>query len=158
MTLTYPFVGATAGGVRTPGYARYRGRARLGRGAADFERAARELMRWELKTRVGFRVEAPTMAVGADLTILAGPFREPARIVAVVDEPRRRGYAYGTRRGHPVSGEERFTVEWRADDSVWLDIRSFSRPAGRWWLVAPALLLAQAAVRRRYLRALSRSR
>lgn len=30
---------------------------------------------------------------------------------------------------HVESGEERFLIEWnRADDSVWYDIRAFSRP------------------------------
>jgi uncharacterized protein (UPF0548 family) len=29
---------------------------------------------------------------------------------------------------HVERGEERFTVEWQADDSVWYDICAFSRP------------------------------
>src|SRR5262249_4646971 len=63
----------------------------------------------------------------------------PARIVFLVhdhDEDgdddarrRRRGFAYGTLRGHGEQGEETFIVEWRRDDdSVWHDLRSFSRP------------------------------
>ena len=39
------------------------------------------------------------------------PRRIPARVVYVVDEPARRGFAYGTLHGHPESGEEAFLVE-----------------------------------------------
>jgi uncharacterized protein (UPF0548 family) len=55
-----------------------------------------------------------------------------ARIVYVIDEREtqnaRLGFAYGTLADHVERGEERFTVEWQADDSVWYDIYAFSRP------------------------------
>jgi uncharacterized protein (UPF0548 family) len=54
-----------------------------------------------------------------------------ARIVYVIDEPRRFGFAYGTLPGHAECGEERFLVEHLADDSVWYDLRAFSQP--RYW-------------------------
>lgn len=80
----------------------------------------------------------------------------PARVVWVVDERNRRGFAYGTLPGHPECGEEAFIVERRADDSVWLTIRSFSRPANRWWwAVYPALRLVQWAMNTRYEKALT---
>ena len=63
---------------------------------------------------------------------------------AVVNEPRRAGFAYGTLPGHPESGEESFVVEHLADDRVVLCIRAFSRPAS--WLFRigyPAVLLMQ---------------
>jgi uncharacterized protein (UPF0548 family) len=34
--------------------------------------------------------------------------REPVRVVAVADLPDRRGFAYDTLPGHPVTGEEAF--------------------------------------------------
>ena len=81
--------------------------------------------------------------------------REPARVVAVVDEPARCGFAYGTLDGHPVSGEESFVVHRSPDGSVWLTLRSLTRPApGRWRLAFPAILIAQRCYRSRYLRAL----
>ena len=55
------------------------------------------------------------------------------RIVYVLVEPRRFGFAYGTLPAHVERGEERFLVEWCADDSVWYDILAFSRP--NHWLV-----------------------
>jgi uncharacterized protein (UPF0548 family) len=54
-----------------------------------------------------------------------------SRIVYLLEEIepiRRYGFAYGTLTDHVESGEERFTIEWREDDSVWYDILAFSRP------------------------------
>jgi len=83
--------------------------------------------------------------------------RIPVRVVYVVDEPNRRGFAYGTLPGHPESGEEAFVVERRDDDSVWLTIRAFSRPAAPWlWLGYPVLRLFQAIFTSRYEHALTR--
>lgn len=80
----------------------------------------------------------------------------PARVVYVVDEPARRGFAYGTVAGHPEDGEEAFFIERRGDGSVWIEIRAFSRPSSRfWWLVYPVLRMTQAFYTRRYLRALA---
>ena len=71
------------------------------------------------------------------------------RIVYVIDERapiRRFGFAYGTLPGHVESGEERFMIEWLADDTVWYDLRAFSRP--RFWLVRLAAPLARGLQRR----------
>jgi uncharacterized protein (UPF0548 family) len=82
--------------------------------------------------------------------------KAPARVVYVVDEPTRRGFAYGTLPGHPEDGEEAFIVERGDDGSVWLVLRAFSRPATwYWWMVAPVLRLTQAFYTRRYGRALA---
>ena len=92
------------------------------------------------------------------LDIPFGPFRflAPARVVYVIDEPSRKGFAYGTLRGHPESGEESFIVEQTDDGSVWLEISAFSRPANAfWWLGYPVLRLAQAYYTRRYFESLA---
>ncbi|CAN5528128.1 DUF1990 domain-containing protein [soil metagenome] len=80
----------------------------------------------------------------------------PARVVYVIDEPLRKGFAYGTLPGHPESGEEAFIVEFRDDDSVWLTIRAFSRPSS-WifWVGYPIVRLMQEIYTARYERALS---
>lgn len=84
------------------------------------------------------------------------PARIPARVVYVIDEPDRKGFAYGTLPGHPERGEEAFVVERRADDSVWLVIRAFSRPSNAFfWAAYPALRLMQAVFTARYERALT---
>jgi len=58
----------------------------------------------------------------------------PTRIVLLVDDDdrraRRSGFAYGALQGHGERGEEAFIIErLHSDDSVWYDLRSFSRPA-----------------------------
>jgi uncharacterized protein (UPF0548 family) len=84
------------------------------------------------------------------------PARIPARVVYVIDEPDRKGFAYGTLPGHPERGEEAFVVERRADDSVWLVIRAFSRPSNVFfWASYPALRIMQAIFTARYERALT---
>jgi len=55
----------------------------------------------------------------------------PCRIVEVVDEPRRWGFAYGTLPGHREQGEEAFVLKWADDDTVHFEVSAFSRPADR---------------------------
>lgn len=93
----------------------------------------------------------------AVLKIPFGPFHvsAPVRVVYVVDEPMRRGFAYGTLQGHPESGEEAFLVEMRDDGSVWFVLRAFSRPSTTFYrLGSPVLALVQRQFTARYLRAL----
>lgn len=92
------------------------------------------------------------------LHIPVGPFsvKAPARVVYVINEKRRKGFAYGTLAGHPESGEESFMVELADDGSVWFEVRAFSRPSSWFWRLGyPGLRIAQALYTRRYLRALS---
>ena len=89
----------------------------------------------------------PFIAAGMDAVLRAriGPIvlDSPVRVVYLVDESRRQGFAIGTLEGHQLSGEELFLVVWRDDDSVWLIVRSFSKPATvltRWgWPVVRAI-------------------
>lgn len=93
----------------------------------------------------------------AKLKIPFGPFpvTAPVRVVYLIEEATRVGFAYGTMRGHPESGEESFIVEMYDDDSVWLTIRAFSR-ASTWYyrLAWPVLRIQQAKFTKRYLKAL----
>lgn len=94
----------------------------------------------------------------AVLEIPVGPFHvsAPCRVIYIIDEPKRKGFAYGTLSGHPASGEESFIVSQTDDGSVWLTIRSFSRPAtGTGKALSPAFRIAQRIFTRRYFRALS---
>ena len=56
----------------------------------------------------------------------------PARIVSVIDEPRRYGFSYATLPDHEECGEERFLVEWLPNGEVWYEMYAISRP--RHWL------------------------
>ena len=95
-------------------------------------------------------------AVLVSSSALMSAVRSPVRVVYVIDEPNRKGFAYGTLPGHPERGEEAFVVEQSADGSVWLTITSLSRPSS-WigWLTYPLLAAVQAHVTRRYFRALT---
>jgi uncharacterized protein (UPF0548 family) len=75
----------------------------------------------------------------------------PARVVYVVNEPDRVGFAYGTLPGHPEQGEEAFIV-CRRDGRVHYEITAFSKPrhpVAR--LGGPASRAFQVATTRRYL-------
>ena len=147
------------------GYRATERRATIGAGRVAFDRASAATLRWEIKTRAGFRVirvgehgafrsDEPVVK-GECAIVRFGPVRETVRVIRIVDEPRRRGFAYGTLPEHPLRGEEAFLVEWRADDTVDLVVRSFSRPSTLLgWLAYPLLLTAQQIFVRRYLRVL----
>jgi len=104
---------------------------------------------------VVFTAEGDALVRAGDTGMLKPPLWPrafPVRVVYVIDEPERRGAAFGTLPGHPLAGEELFVVERRDDDSVWLTVRIFSRPSGGFWrVVRPALRLVQGVLVRRYL-------
>lgn len=78
------------------------------------------------------------------------------RVIYVVREERRMGYALGTLDSVPVLGEEYFGVEWREDDSVWCVVRSVTAIAeGRkYFWATPLIRLRQWWLRRHYVRSL----
>jgi uncharacterized protein (UPF0548 family) len=136
-------------------------RVHLGVGDECWSACRDAVMGWAVKTRSGFSVigGASQAVIGGDYELLfrCGPLavREPVQVVRVVDHPDRRGFAYGTRFGHPVSGEEAFVVERDPAGSVWLIVRSLTLPAPGWrGLVFPVFWVAQRLLRSRYLRAL----
>lgn len=157
MSLTYDEVGGTLQREMPAGYHHVEVARRVG-DAGDFAAVADFVVGWGLQRSAGVRVPAPGPAVPGlrvEMRLGAGPLalRVPVEVVRVLDEPDRRGFAYGTLLGHPERGEELFAVERRAD-GTWLRIRAFSRP-GRWFTRAagPAGRLAQVAITRRYLAA-----
>jgi len=167
--LSYDAVGGTRPAdlewtERPAGYRSFERTVRLGEGHGCWEDVSAALLTWGVKTRSGFAVEPVSAATGVSvpesmwLIAHLGPFRvrEPVRVVAVVNRPGRRGFAYGTLDGHPVSGEEAFIAHLSSDGGVWLTLRSLTRPPpGAWRLAFPAVLVAQRWYRRRYVRALA---
>ncbi|HJU92459.1 MAG TPA: DUF1990 domain-containing protein [Pyrinomonadaceae bacterium] len=130
---TYAEVGATN---TTPpaGYKVDHNRVQLGHGEATYKRAMEALKNWR-QFELGWVTIVPRgvkVEVGATVAVKARAFGtwslSAARVVYVIDESRRFGFAYGTLPDHVECGEERFLVEWLADDSVWYDIFAFSRP------------------------------
>jgi uncharacterized protein (UPF0548 family) len=153
-------VASAAWGPTAPTHRRYERRSRVGTGEAVWGRASRSVLRWGVKTRSGFSVpDDAEVRPGQRLAVRfrVGPVvvREPVEVVEVVRTDDRVGFAYRTLPGHPVDGEEAFVVT-RDGDTVWLTLRSLTRPAPTrgWALVFPLLRLAQVVVRWRYRRAL----
>jgi uncharacterized protein (UPF0548 family) len=160
--LTYPEVGATLRKGPLPAdYGHLRRRAVVGQGVDDLDRATEALLGWAVQRSAGMRVipSSPVVlpAVVADLRVGPGPLSlwAPVRVVDVVEGPRRRGFAYGTLPGHPVTGEESFVVSLGEDGAVTFAVRAFSRPDTALARVGRAVgRKAQRLVADRYLRSL----
>jgi uncharacterized protein (UPF0548 family) len=128
---------------------------------ADFDRAAHLLMSWQVQARAGLDVKASSMSVsdGAVLVMRFGwgplGLSIPCRVVYLINEPNRCGFAYGTLPSHPEAGEELFLLERGHDGSISFTIRAFSRPATALArLCGPVSRAVQRAMTRRYLRAI----
>ncbi|WP_306318692.1 MULTISPECIES: DUF1990 family protein [unclassified Streptomyces] len=158
MSLTYEEVGATlADGELPPGYAHMDRRVRLGSGQECFERAGAAVLAWGAQRGVGMRVTpGDDVREGADAVLWLLFLRIPCRVVRVVRDETRIGFAYGTLPGHPECGEEAFVVEREPDGSVWFRVRAFSRP-GNWYarLGGPVTRGVQRWMTGRYLRAIA---
>jgi len=158
--VSYDEIGATLS--RLPKGYRHVDRAVELHGADAFAETSDDLRDWLEHRAAGLHVfpEEPPLAVGTDVlvTMRFGPvaIEAPCRIVAVVDEADRFGFAYGTLPGHPYSGEELFVVERLPDGRVFFRIRAFSHPALGWskMLAIPGAFLQDRATRR-YLRAIA---
>ncbi len=154
--LTYSEVGASGDEPLPDGYHHLRASRSLG--VVDFDAAAEALMTWQMQERSGVRRVSgpPRVTLGADVTFRFLGQRVPCRVVDVVDEPDRRGFAYGTLPGHPETGEERFAVERDpATGEVTATVTAFSNPAlWRTKLAGPFNRLVQTTMTRRYLNAL----
>lgn len=157
---TYPEVRATRGALPV-GYRHLSATRVVGQGAGRFEQAAERLLTWQVHRRAGLVVESaePRVTVGGVAVVRIGwrglRVAAPVRVVYVVDESHRRGFAYGTLPGHPEIGEELFEVGLEPDGTVRAKITAFSRPGtllAR--LGGPVTRRIQDAMTERYLAAL----
>jgi uncharacterized protein (UPF0548 family) len=155
--LTYPEVGATKGPLLPGGYQHVHATAVIGHGRARFDEAADAVLHWGMQRGAGVLVKAEHDAatVGGEVTVGVWPLRAPCRVVYLVDETDRCGFAYGTLPGHPESGEELFVVRYDpSDGTVHAEVTAFARHA-TWWsrLGGPVTRLVQRIITRRYLKA-----
>ena len=131
---TYAEVGSTLSRSLPNGYRHDRESIDLGRGDERFSLGCAAVRAWAAHTYIGARVfpdDAPIQVASTVIVALArGPFVlvAPCRIVWVVEEANRFGFAYGTLPGHPEIGEESFTVVHDSDGTVRFEIVAFSRP------------------------------
>lgn len=136
LPFSYPEVGATQTEA-PPGFTVDHNRIKLGDGKDTYQRAVNALRSWK-HFELGWVTIVPrntAVETGRTVAVQAKTFGfwslSASRIVYVIDEResiKRFGFAYGTLPDHVECGEERFTIEWHEDDSVWYDIYAFSRP------------------------------
>lgn len=161
--LTYAPVGVTRGEPQ-PGFRTLRSSGVVGRGADDFQAAAHAVLSWRAQAVPGVRGEpgdAP-VRVGTEVRVRLGvghlALSAPARVVYVVGEPRKQGFAYGTLPGHPISGEEAFVVHLEPDGRVVFTVSASSRPGSALTRFAgPVLPLFQRLMAGLYVRSVARA-
>jgi uncharacterized protein (UPF0548 family) len=131
--LTYAAVGATVRGEEPSGYRHDSWSIDVGPDVgARFDRCVSAVLGWEAQRGPGIIV-GPDRTVAVGLTFaLALPLPigyaiATARIVQVVEDETRAGFAYGTLPTHPEEGEEIFLVH-RQDGRVSFEVTAFSRP------------------------------
>jgi len=128
-----------------------------------FGRGCDAVRTWAVHRDAGLAVATDgPIAVGTNVALSAplplGCVEATCRIVAVIDEPNRYGFAYGTLSVHPERGEEAFVVSCDDDGAVHFDVEAVSRPAhvlAR--LLPPAAKHLQDRAARRYLSAMERA-
>jgi uncharacterized protein (UPF0548 family) len=136
LPFSYTEVGATQTGA-VAGYTVDHNRIKLGHGKDTYQSALSALRSWK-HFDLGWVSIVPRhtpIEIGRTVAVQAKTFGfwslSACRIVYVNDEQqssKRFGFAYGTLPNHVECGEERFTIEWQEDDSVWYDIYAFSHP------------------------------
>ena len=134
----------------------------IGSGTQVFADAANAVLSWQAQLRAGLGVSASSATAEPGSVVLlglgAGRIRigAPCRVVYVVSEPGRQGFAYGTLPGHPERGEEAFLIGQHDDGTVTFTVTAFSAPATMLARAAgPAGRAIQRHITTRYLRALT---
>jgi len=128
----------------------------------DLGVAASTLRAWAPHDGIRARILPPGARLQLGTTVLVvapfGPFEMavPNRVVAIIDDGDRYGFAYGTLPGHAEAGEESFVAQQIAPSRLRLTVRVHARPATRAArLGAPVVRLIQQAAIRQYLAAWS---
>lgn len=134
---SYSDLGCTRG-RNVVGFNTDRFRIELGTGDAALEKAKRAIRDWRGFATDWVRLCWPykKIAPGAVVAVLVHHYGvyslNAARIVYVVDEPKKFGFAFGSLLRHILRGEMLFLVYQEPDGKVYYELTSISRP--RHWL------------------------
>ena len=130
---SYDQQGITEGNAPA-GFVTDHNRVELGRDPQTFERAKAAIAGWQM-LQLGWvepcfpqAAVQPGELVGTLAAAMGLWVTNVCRIVYVIDETDRYGFAYGTLVGHAELGEERFLIERDTDGRVYYDILAHSRP------------------------------
>lgn len=158
LPITYKNEGMTRDGGQR-GFTHHKSAVTLKPGT--FEAAREHLRSWGAQRGAGFGVY-PERPVARGMTVLVygrlGPLYTSVccRVVYVIDEEDRWGFAYGTLPHHAECGEESFVVSKDKEGNVTFVVESLSRPAEALArLGSPIARAIQARVTKRYLSAVA---
>ena len=108
-----------------------------------------------LFTAQGYAYVNPGATISQRYQVWRWTFELPARVVLVIDEDDRAGYALGSLPGHPFDGEQAFLLEIRDDESVWMTVRQLGKPAdSRLRALAPLFRWQQFQLTKKFLKSL----
>lgn len=149
-SFSYKDLGCTRG-RSVPGFNTDRLRIQLGGGDIIFEKAKRAIRDWRMfniewvKLCWPYKKLVPGTVVAVQAHHYGFYSLNAAKILYVVDEPKRFGFAYGTLVKHVARGEELFLVYQEDDGSVWYEVTAISRP-NHWlaWVFYPLTRRRQA--------------
>jgi len=160
LPVSYKNAGMTRSGPHR-GYRHHKASVSLGVGT--FKEGREVLRAWGAQRGAGFGVH-PERPVAQGMAVLVygrlGPLYTSVccRVIYIIDEDDRWGFAYGTLPHHVERGEESFIVSKDKEDNVTFTVESLSRPAS---VVArlgsPIARAIQNRITGRYLEALRRS-
>ena len=157
LPITYKNAGMTRGGPHR-GYRSHRESVSLGTGT--FDKALECLRNWGAQRGAGFGVY-PERPVAQGMAVLVygrlGRLYTSVccRVIYVVHDEDRYGFAYGTLPHHVERGEESFMISKDKEGNVTFTVESCSRPAKAIsWLGYPVSRAIQARITRRYLESL----
>ena len=135
---TKAFSYAAVGGTQKDapdGYRLDHNRILLGQGLDQFKAARAAIDDWKMFDFDWIELvpKRPSVQVGTVVAVVVRHLGfwsvNISRIVYVIDEESRYGFAYGTLPCHSEEGEERFLVEYDSrTDEVWYDLYAFSKP------------------------------
>ena len=106
----------------------------IGKGKYDFEKAKNLIDNWVMFPSEWTKIipNNQAISVGKSIAIFARFggvwWRNACRIVYVIDEKNRYGFAYGTLPAHIERGEELFLIEMDEQENVIYKIKAFSQP------------------------------
>jgi uncharacterized protein (UPF0548 family) len=131
--LTYAPVGLSSADGAPPGFRRDRRVRRLGCGDETFAAAVDAIRAWRVQRGAGLVVcvDGPPevgVVVASSAPLPVGHTDAVCRVVTVVDQPDRIGFAYGTLPTHPARGEESFVVVRNGDGTVDFEVTAVSTP------------------------------
>ena len=159
----YPEVGTSIKGTSPTGFRIHHYGIELSPKTEVFNRAVAGLHSWQAHRipRVKIYPQAPPVRLGESLILELGPgvisMAAPCRIVHIIEEPNRFGFAYGTLPGHPECGEESFVVSQLTTGRVVFEVSGFSRPGSSMVrLSGPIARSIQTSATNSYLRALKK--